>query len=60
MENAWNPTERLVADRRDAFESAARRQRLVAGVRPARRLNLRRRPVATTATLCAEPRLSPA
>jgi hypothetical protein len=43
METAWNLTERLVADRRDALESAARRQRLVAGGRPARRFTLRRR-----------------
>jgi hypothetical protein len=43
METAWNLTERLVADRRDALEAAARRQRLVAGGRPARRLTLRRR-----------------
>jgi hypothetical protein len=43
MENAWSPTERLVADRHDAFEMAARRQRIVSGGRVARRFTLRRR-----------------
>jgi hypothetical protein len=50
METAWNPTERLVADRRSAFEAAARRQRIVAGARPARRFTLRRRHQASHST----------
>ena len=50
METAWNLTERLVADRRDALESAARRQRIVAGGRPARRFTLRRRANASHVT----------
>jgi len=50
METAWNLTEQLVADRRDALESAARRQRIVAGSRPARRFTLRRRSNASHVT----------